>query len=116
MSDLYKVLSIDDSRSVHAFLDRCLNESGKKEYQFIHAMGVKEGLQKLESEKISVVLLDWEMPEITGLEGIVMIMGVDEFMDMARTSVNLLGNCVATTVVARWEGESLSPDFSAKVP
>jgi proton glutamate symport protein len=38
-------------------------------------------------------------------------MGVDEFMDMARTTVNLLGNCVATTVVSHWEGEKLSPDF-----
>lgn len=45
------------------------------------------------------------------LEGVVLIMGVDEFMDMARTSVNLLGNCVATTVVARWEGEPLNPDY-----
>ena len=33
-----------------------------------------------------------------------MIFGVDEFMDMARTSVNLLGNCLATVVIARWEG------------
>lgn len=45
------------------------------------------------------------------LEGIVLIMGVDEFMDMARTAVNLLGNCVATTVVAKWEGEELEPPF-----
>jgi len=29
-------------------------------------------------------------------------------MDMARTAVNLLGNCVATTVVARWEGEHVN--------
>lgn len=45
------------------------------------------------------------------LEGVVLIMGVDEFMDMARTSVNLLGNCVATTVVSHWEGEKLNPEF-----
>ncbi|MCC6138700.1 MAG: dicarboxylate/amino acid:cation symporter [Bdellovibrionaceae bacterium] len=45
------------------------------------------------------------------LEGLVLIIGVDEFMDMARTTVNLLGNCVATTVVARWEKEPLSSDF-----
>lgn len=38
------------------------------------------------------------------LEGIAVILGVDELMDMARTSVNLLGNCLATVVVARWEG------------
>jgi len=36
---------------------------------------------------------------------VAMIFGVDEFMDMARTSVNLLGNCLATVVIARWEGE-----------
>lgn len=47
------------------------------------------------------------------LEGIALILGVDEFMDMARTSINLLGNCVATTVVSKWEGESLSPEFRA---
>jgi len=35
---------------------------------------------------------------------VAMIFGVDEFMDMARTSVNLLGNCLATVVIARWEG------------
>jgi proton glutamate symport protein len=30
---------------------------------------------------------------------------VDELMDMARTTVNLVGNCLATAVMARWEGE-----------
>ena len=42
------------------------------------------------------------------LEGITLILGVDALMDMCRTSVNLLGNCVATAVVARWEGVPLS--------
>jgi len=39
------------------------------------------------------------------LEGAAMILGVDALMDMARTSVNVLGNCPASAVVARWEGE-----------
>ena len=43
------------------------------------------------------------------VEGIAVILGVDTLMDMARTSVNLLGNCLATAVVARWEGVTL-PD------
>ena len=34
-----------------------------------------------------------------------MILGVDALLDMARTSVNVLGNCLASVVVARWEGE-----------
>jgi proton glutamate symport protein len=33
------------------------------------------------------------------------ILGIDELMDMARTSVNVIGNCLATAVIARWEGE-----------
>ncbi|MGE0440615.1 MAG: dicarboxylate/amino acid:cation symporter [Gemmatimonadales bacterium] len=39
------------------------------------------------------------------LEGIAVILGVDAFMDMARTSINLLGNCLASAVMGRWEGE-----------
>ena len=42
------------------------------------------------------------------IEGIAVILGVDTLMDMARTSVNLLGNCLATAVVARWEGVDLA--------
>ncbi len=39
------------------------------------------------------------------LEGVAVILGVDELMDMARTTVNLVGNCLASAVMARWEGE-----------
>ncbi|WP_166334081.1 dicarboxylate/amino acid:cation symporter [Sphingobacterium chungjuense] len=39
------------------------------------------------------------------------ILGIDELMDMARTSVNVIGNCLATVVVAKWEGE-----FDAEAP
>ncbi len=39
------------------------------------------------------------------LEGVTLILGVDELMDMARTMVNVIGNCLATVVVAKWEGE-----------
>jgi proton glutamate symport protein len=41
------------------------------------------------------------------VEGVAVILGVDTLMDMARTSVNLLGNCLAAAVVARWEGVDL---------
>ncbi len=37
--------------------------------------------------------------------GVAIILGIDQILDMGRTTVNLVGNCVATTVVARWEGE-----------
>jgi proton glutamate symport protein len=36
---------------------------------------------------------------------VLMILGVDTLMDMGRTAMNVLGNCTAAAVVARWEGE-----------
>lgn len=39
------------------------------------------------------------------LEGVAVILGVDALMDMARTSINLLGNCLASAAMAKWEGE-----------
>ena len=41
-------------------------------------------------------------------EPIFLLLGIDPLMDMARTAVNVAGNCLATVVVARWEGESLA--------
>jgi proton glutamate symport protein len=39
------------------------------------------------------------------LEGVAVILGVDEILDMGRTTINVIGNCLATAVIARWEGE-----------
>ena len=50
---------------------------------------------------LSGALMQYGLP----LEGITLILGVDELMDMARTATNLIGNCLATVVIARWEGE-----------
>lgn len=50
------------------------------------------------------------------LQGVAIILGVDAFMDMARTSLNLLGNCMATVIMARWEGSlELSPEEPATI-
>ena len=38
------------------------------------------------------------------LEGAAILLGIDQVMDLGRTSVNVMGNCIATAVVARWEG------------
>lgn len=43
---------------------------------------------------------------------IMAILGIDELMDMARTSVNVIGNCLATVVIARWEGEFTETDIT----
>jgi proton glutamate symport protein len=38
-------------------------------------------------------------------EGVALVLGVDHLMDMGRTSVNVIGNCLATVVISKWEGE-----------
>jgi proton glutamate symport protein len=46
------------------------------------------------------------------LEGVAVILGVDAVMDMARTSLNVVGNCLATVLLARWEGDfELTPEL-----
>jgi Na+/H+-dicarboxylate symporter len=50
---------------------------------------------------------------------IFLLFGTDQLMDMGRTAVNVLGNCLACIVIARWEGElpgsALLPEMSASV-
>ena len=59
--------------------------------------GVPRGAQVI----LAGTLTGFNLP----LEGVVLIMGVDQLLDMARTTINLTGNCLATAVMARWEGE-----------
>jgi proton glutamate symport protein len=39
------------------------------------------------------------------VEPVFILLGIDQLMDMGRTSINVIGNCLATAVIARWEGE-----------
>jgi proton glutamate symport protein len=54
---------------------------------------------------ILLATLNSFLPAGLGPIGVAVIFGVDELMDMGRTCVNVVGNCLATCVVARWEGE-----------
>jgi len=68
--------------------------------------------------RASLVILSGALAQFgLPLEGIAVILGVDAIMDMARTSVNLLGNCLATAVMARWEGvlDTSAPEGAAVV-
>jgi proton glutamate symport protein len=58
---------------------------------------------------LSGTLVQFGLP----LQGVAVILGVDAVMDMARTSLNLVGNCLAAVLMARWDGSfMLSPDDS----
>jgi proton glutamate symport protein len=54
--------------------------------------------------RASLVILSGALSQFgLPLEGVAVILGVDAVMDMARTSINLVGNCLATAVMDRWE-------------
>jgi len=48
---------------------------------------------------VAAVLPMFHLPEA----GLLLIMGIDHFLDMGRTATNVLGNAIATAVVAKWE-------------
>jgi proton glutamate symport protein len=63
------------------------------------------GIPRASQVILAGTLVSFHLP----LEGILLIIGVDELMDMARTTVNLVGNCLATAVMGRCEGVFPSP-------
>lgn len=48
---------------------------------------------------LTATLLSFNLP----IAGVAILLGIDQILDMGRTTVNLIGNCVATTVIAKWE-------------
>lgn len=73
---MLKILSIDDSKSVHAFIRQCL--SGKK-VTLEDAYDGKEGIKFVVEEKrqFDLILLDWEMPEVDGLTTLKTMVGAN---------------------------------------
>lgn len=54
---------------------------------------------------IAATLSQFNIPEA----GLVLLLGIDHFLDMARSATNVIGNSIATAVVAKWEGELVAP-------
>ena len=50
---------------------------------------------------VAAVLPTFGLPEA----GLLLILGIDQFLDMGRTATNVIGNSIATAVVAKWEGQ-----------
>ncbi len=50
---------------------------------------------------LAATLASFNLP----IEGVALLLGVDALMDMGRTMTNVIGNCLASVVVAKWEGE-----------
>jgi proton glutamate symport protein len=80
---------------------------GRQLFMMLTLMITSKGVAGVPRAALVILLatLNSFMPGGLGAIGVAVIFGVDELMDMGRTSVNVLGNCLATIVIARWEGE-----------
>jgi len=61
---------------------------------------------------VAALLPTFGLPEA----GLLLIMGIDQFLDMGRTATNVIGNAIATAVVAKWEGELGPPTPEDETP
>lgn len=80
---------------------------GRQLFMMLTLMITSKGVAGVPRAALVILLatLNGFLPGNLGAIGVAVIFGVDELMDMGRTSVNVIGNCLATIVVARWEGE-----------
>jgi proton glutamate symport protein len=80
---------------------------GRQLVMMLTLMVTSKGVAAVPRASLVILLatLNSFMPQGLGAVGVAVIFGVDELMDMGRTCVNVIGNCMATVVVARWEGE-----------
>jgi Na+/H+-dicarboxylate symporter len=60
---------------------------------------------------IAATLASFNIPEA----GLLLVIGVDQFLDMGRSATNVIGNSLATAVVAKWEGEPVSAGDPSKL-
>jgi len=80
---------------------------GQQVVMMLTLMLTSKGVAAVPRASLVILLatLNTFLPSGLGPIGVAIIFGVDELMDMARTCVNVTGNCLATVVVARWEKE-----------
>ncbi|MDP9497486.1 MAG: response regulator [Actinomycetota bacterium] len=63
-----KILIVDDSKAMRMIVTRTLRQAGYGDHTFLEAGDGSEGLALVASEKPDLVLSDWNMPEVTGIE------------------------------------------------
>src|SRR5213080_2587971 len=80
---------------------------GQQIVMMLTLMLTSKGVAAVPRASLVILLgtLNTFLPDGLGPIGVAVIFGVDELMDMARTCVNVTGNCLTTVVVARWEKE-----------
>ena len=80
---------------------------GQQLMMMVTFMLTSKGLAGVPRSSILVLLatLGHILPPAVAAAGVAILLGIDAIMDMGRSAMNLIGNCLATVVIARWEGE-----------
>jgi two-component system chemotaxis response regulator CheY len=63
-----KILIVDDSKAMRMIVRRQLNEIGLEDSEFLEAANGAEGLNVIKEQQPDLVLSDWNMPEMTGIQ------------------------------------------------
>ena len=82
-----KILSVDDSKATRQFIKRAIDVLG---FEFLEAADGKEGLELLNKEEgnINLILLDWKMPVMDGMEMLEILKSSDLFKGIPVTFVS----------------------------
>jgi two-component system chemotaxis response regulator CheY len=75
------ILIVDDSRLMRNIVKNCFNLL-KVPCQYVEAGNGKEALKRLQSQPINLVLLDWNMPEMSGIEFLKHVRAMDKYKDL----------------------------------
>jgi Na+/H+-dicarboxylate symporter len=59
---------------------------------------------------VAGTLAQFNIPEA----GLLLLLGIDHFLDMGRSATNVIGNTIAAAIVSRWEGESCDPTVAVR--
>lgn len=70
-----KVLVVDDSRAMRAIVQRTLRQAGFQNLEVVEASNGKEGLDRVKEESPELIISDWNMPEMTGIEFLTALRG-----------------------------------------
>ncbi|MGI9430964.1 MAG: response regulator [Myxococcota bacterium] len=82
-----KILIVDDSAVMRKIVMKAVRQAGFGGHKFIEAASGKEGLEQLDKESPELVLCDWNMPEMTGIE----------MLDVLRGAGNEIPFCFVTS-------------------
>ena len=76
------VMVVDDSRIMRNIVKNTFSEL-KIPCKFLEAGNGKEALQMLQTQEVNLVLLDWNMPELSGIDFLKQVRAMDQYKDLA---------------------------------